>query len=54
MVGTTHRPLRSACSPAYTAGVSVQSDQGMEYGDRFELSGTCRSREVIHPHVCRI
>lgn len=54
VVYTAHHPLRSACSPAYTAGISLQRDQGVECGDRFELSGTCHSREVIHPHVCRI
>lgn len=54
VVYTAHHPLRSACSPAYIAGVSLQREQGMEYGDRFELSGTCHSRAVIHPHVCRI
>lgn len=54
VVYTAHHPLRSACSPAYAAGVRLQREQGMECGGRSELSGTCHSREVIHPHVCRI
>lgn len=54
VLDTTHHALRSACSAAYTAGVALQRDPGRECGDRFELSGTCHSREVIHPHGCRI
>lgn len=50
----THHPPRSACLPAYIGGASPVRDWGMEYRDRFKLSGACHSRKVVHLHDWRI